>query len=150
MIGVQSCKHFGCQRSQPMILGTLRVPWKMELGGKLPNYNSNESEFKILLKKVYVKPKICHTHEFFTLREFFFQATQCSIIQCPFLPHCGQFKGPFDSGNGFYGKNNNRNESEFKFSLLKICIKSKICRRHEFFTLRYFFFRATQCSKIQD
>ena len=21
MIGVQSCKHFGCQRSQPMILG---------------------------------------------------------------------------------------------------------------------------------
>ena len=72
MIGVQSCKHFGCQRSQPMILGTLRVPWKMELGGKLPNYNRNESEFKFLLKKVYVKPKLCCTHEFFTLGEFFF------------------------------------------------------------------------------
>ena len=102
-----------------MILGTLRVPWKMELGGKLPNYNRNESEFKILLKNVYVKPKICRTHEFFTLREFFFQATQCSIIQCSFLPHCGQFKGPFDSGNGFYGKNHNRNDSELKGQSLR-------------------------------
>ena len=32
MLGVQSCKHFGCQRSKPTILASPFGCWKMQLG----------------------------------------------------------------------------------------------------------------------
>ena len=54
MIGVQSCKHFGCQRSQPMILSTLRVHWKIKLGGNL-----QKLQLKQVLVNMFVNKNLC-------------------------------------------------------------------------------------------
>ena len=57
MIGVQSCKHFGCQRSQPTILGFRHPSGALEDGARGRDFFSVSLYVLGIQSKCYIKIK---------------------------------------------------------------------------------------------